>query len=264
MTIQRSRIALLIDAENLSASYVAEVVAACDQRGKVHYRRAYANWRKASLGNWEAIFRKHAIEAIQQFDFTKGKNAADIALTIDAMDILHDQEVDAFCIASNDGDFTPLVMRLRQSGLEVYGCGTSQVSQAFQEACTQFILLGQAAQNIKNPADSGQKAQKTQLQLVPEPPPQTTIPQQPIPGKQLKQDTILMEILRQVVAKNTNVNGWAEFSVICSSLRQQGHDPKQYGYGKWMTLLKVIDILEIKSVPKSQPLVRIVSKKKTA
>jgi hypothetical protein len=261
MTLQRSRIALLIDAENFSAGYVSEVIAACGQRGKVHYRRAYGNWRKPSLGNWEPIFLKHAIEAIQQFDFTKGKNAADIALTIDAMDILHGQEVDAFCIASNDGDFTPLVMRLRQSGLEVYGCGTAQASQAFQEACTQFIPLGQSTKNAKKSANSGKK---TQLQLVPEPSPQTAIPKQPIPGKQLKQDTKLMNHLRQAVVSTANPNGWAEFSPICIYLRQQGLDPKQYGYGKWMTLLKTIDFLEINQVEKSKPLVRIVSKKKTA
>ncbi len=138
---------------------------------------AYGNWRKSSLNNWEPIFCKYAIEAIQQFDFTKGKNAADIALVIDAMDILHRQEVDAFCIASNDGDFTPLVMRLRQSGLDVYGCGTAQASQAFQSACTYFITIGGVAipeESIAEFASSMSKTTKlqtTKLQLVPEPPP---------------------------------------------------------------------------------------------
>jgi NYN domain/OST-HTH/LOTUS domain len=265
MALQRSRIALLIDAENLSANYVAAIIAACGQRGKIQYQRAYGNWCKASLSNWEAIFRKYAIEPIQQFDFTKGKNAADIALAIDAMDILHRQEVDAFCIASNDGDFTPLVMRLRQSGLDVYGCGSAQASQAFQAACTYFITVGEATipqQSIPELAPSTSKT--TKLQLVPEPPPNPQTPKQPIPGKQLKQDTKLINALRQAIATTTMVDGWAGLSPVGIYLRQQGYEPKQYGYGKWITLLGAIDLLEIKRDQKSQTLVRISQKKKMA
>jgi uncharacterized LabA/DUF88 family protein len=269
MALQRSRIALLIDAENLSANYVAELIAVCGQRGKIHYQRAYGNWRNPSLNNWEPIFRKYAIEAIQQFDFTKGKNAADISLVIDAMDILHRQEVDAFCIASNDGDFTPLVMRLRQSGLDVYGCGSAQASQAFQVACTYFITVGGAAipqQSIPELARSTGKTNKltAKLQLVPEPLPTPNNPKQPMLAKQLKQDTKLINTLRQAIATTTTADGWAGLSAIGIYLRQQGYEPKQYGYGKWITLLGAIDLLEIKRDQKSQTWVRISPKQKLA
>ncbi len=270
MAPARSRIALLIDAENLSAHYVPELIAACGQRGKIHHQRAYGNWRKPSLDNWDPIFRKYAIEAIQQFDFTKGKNAADIALVIDAMDILHRQEVDAFCIASNDGDFTPLVMRLRQSGLDVYGCGSAQASQAFQSACTYFITVGGVAIPEKSIAECASsmskttKLQTTKLQLVPEPPPSSNPSKQRIPGQQLKQNTKLMNALRQAITATMTVDGWAGLAPVGSHLRQQGYEPQQYGYAKWSTLLGAIDRLEIKRDQKSQTLVRISPKKKLA
>lgn len=245
----------MIDAENLSVKYVAQLIAACSQRGQLCYRRAYGNWSKPSLSSWETIFRQHAIEAIQQFDFTKGKNATDIALTIDAMDILHRQEVDAFCLASNDSDFTPLVLRLRQSGLVVYGCGYAQASQAFQEACSEFIPL----KSPKATATQPTPATAVPLQLVPELPSQT-----PIPGKQIKQDTKFMNVLRRTIEATTDETGWAMFSVFTQKLRSHGYAPKQFGYAKWLKLLTAIDIIETKRGKKNCLVLRIRPKSQSA
>ncbi len=132
-------IALLIDADNASHAGIDPVLTALAELGTVNIRRAYGNWRKQSLKGWVDILHKYGIEPQQQFDMTKGKNATDMKMTIDAMDLLFRGNIGGFGIMSSDSDFMPLAMRIRQDGLPVYGFGSAKTPEAFKQACSRFI-----------------------------------------------------------------------------------------------------------------------------
>jgi hypothetical protein len=132
-------IALLIDADNASPDHLDPVLTALAELGTVNIRRAYGNWAKPALRTWQAMTLRYAIEPQQQFDLTKGKNATDMNMTIDAMDLLHGGRVDGFGIMSSDSDFMPIASRIRQHGLPVYGFGRATTSEGFRQACTRFI-----------------------------------------------------------------------------------------------------------------------------
>jgi hypothetical protein len=132
-------IALLIDADNASHAGIDPVLTVLAELGQVNIRRAYGNWAKPALSNWNKITHRFGLQPMQQFDLTKGKNATDMAMTIDALDLLYDGKVDGFGIMSSDSDFTPLVTRLRQDGLIVYGFGSAKAPEACRTACTSLI-----------------------------------------------------------------------------------------------------------------------------
>ena len=132
-------IALLIDSDNASPSGIDPVLNVLAELGQVNIRRAYGNWRKTSLKGWVDKMHRYGIEPQQQFDITKGKNATDMKMTIDAMDLLYRERVHGFGIMSSDSDFMPLAMRIRQDGVPVYGFGSSKTPEAFSQACTRFI-----------------------------------------------------------------------------------------------------------------------------
>ncbi|MFZ1741911.1 MAG: NYN domain-containing protein [Pontixanthobacter sp.] len=132
-------IALLIDADNASPSGIDPVLTVLAELGQVNIRRAYGNWRKASLKGWVDKMHRYGIEPSQQFDMTKGKNATDMKMTIDAMDMLYRGRVGGFGIMSSDSDFMPLAMRIRQEGYPVYGFGGEKTPEAFRQACSRFI-----------------------------------------------------------------------------------------------------------------------------
>lgn len=132
-------IALLIDADNASPSGIDPVLTVLAELGQVNIRRAYGNWRKVSLKGWVDKMHRYGIEPSQQFDMTKGKNATDMKMTIDAMDMLYRGRVQGFGIMSSDSDFMPLAMRIRQDGYPVYGFGGAKTPEAFRQACSRFI-----------------------------------------------------------------------------------------------------------------------------
>ena len=134
-------ITLLIDADNSPAKSVQFILSELARHGKVNIRRAYGNWTSTNLKGWEAMLHEHAIQPIQQYDLTKGKNATDIAMTIDAMDMLYTKKVDAFCLVTSDCDFTPLAMRILSEGRSVIGFGERKVPEAFVNACSTFLFL---------------------------------------------------------------------------------------------------------------------------
>ena len=138
-SILSRNIALLIDADNSRADSLDDVLTILGDLGTVNIRRAYGNWSKPGLKGWSAIIDRHAIEPQQQFDITKGKNATDMRMTIDAMDLLFRGRVEGFGIVSSDSDFMPLATRLRQDGLPVYGFGQGKTPEGFKRACTRFI-----------------------------------------------------------------------------------------------------------------------------
>lgn len=149
-------IALLIDADNASHSGIDPVLTVLAELGTVNIRRAYGNWRKPSLKGWADIIHRFGIEPQQQFDITKGKNATDMKMTIDAMDLLARGQIDGFGIMSSDSDFMPLAMRIRQDGIPVYGFGSAKTPEGFRQACSRFIDVG-ALMKSQN-ADNGHKA----------------------------------------------------------------------------------------------------------
>jgi uncharacterized protein (TIGR00288 family) len=141
-TTPARNIALLIDADNASPASLDPVLTVLAELGTVNVRRAYGNWSKPALKAWIEVSMRHGIEPQQQFDITKGKNATDMKMTIDAMDLLFRGRVEGFGIMSSDSDFMPLATRIRQDGLPVYGFGTARTPEGFRQACTRFIDVG--------------------------------------------------------------------------------------------------------------------------
>ncbi len=148
-------IALLIDADNASHNGIDPVLTVLAELGQVNIRRAYGNWAKPALSNWNKISHRYGLQPVQQFDLTKGKNATDIAMTIDAIDLLNNGKVDGFGIMSSDSDFTPLVTRLRQDGLIVYGFGSDKAPEPFKTACTRYIDVDQLIRTASSDERSG-------------------------------------------------------------------------------------------------------------
>ncbi|KQO52692.1 NYN domain-containing protein [Sphingomonas sp. Leaf257] len=147
-------IALLIDADNAQSAAIDPVLTVLAELGTVNVRRAYGNWSKPGLKGWRDVMVKHGIEPQQQFDLTKGKNATDMKMTIDAMDLLFRGRIDGFGIMSSDSDFMPLATRIRQDGFPVYGFGNSRTPEAFKQACSRFIDVGALIGEAPRPASA--------------------------------------------------------------------------------------------------------------
>lgn len=188
------KIALLIDADNVSHAKIAAMLAELSKYGTANIRRAYGNWASASLKGWKDKLHEFAIRPIQQFSYSAGKNATDIALVIDAMELLYTQKLDAFCLASSDADFTPLVMQLRANGHEVYGFGERKTPTPFVNACTAFLYLD-SLENADVPAGqpeaAGEAASKAKA------PRRAAATPAKVAGKSLAQDAKLVTILRR-------------------------------------------------------------------
>lgn len=135
------KMAVLIDADNTQLSRLEEILHEISTYGRIVVKKAYGNWKKDLLKNWESELKRLAIKAEQQFDYVTGKNTTDIAMIIGAMDLLYTEKYDAFILVSSDSDFTPLAIRLRESGLYVIGAGVSKTPESFKNACDDFILI---------------------------------------------------------------------------------------------------------------------------
>jgi uncharacterized protein (TIGR00288 family) len=146
--------ALLIDADNATSRGIDPVLTVLAELGQVNIRRAYGNWAKPALSKWSEITHRYGLQPMQQFDLTKGKNATDMAMTIDAIDLLYRGKVDGFGIMSSDSDFTPLVTRLRQDGLIVFGFGSDKAPKAFKTACTRYIDVDKLIKTTSDDKDA--------------------------------------------------------------------------------------------------------------
>lgn len=155
-------IALLIDADNTTPDGIDPVLTVMAELGQVNIRRAYGNFAKDNLARWDKITNKFGIRPQQQFDVSKGKNATDMAMTIDAIDLLYQGKVDGFGIMTSDSDFTPLVTRLRQDGILVYGFGEQKTPQAFKSVCTRFIDIKQLIANYAADKQGDSKPSKAE------------------------------------------------------------------------------------------------------
>ena len=138
------RFAILIDADNASPRIAPGLFEEVAKFGEATVRRIYGDFSSPRMKSWVEILQKYAINPYQQFAYTSGKNASDIALTIDAMDLLHSGRLDGFCLVSSDSDFTRLASRLREQGLEVYGFGEQKTPESFRQACRKIHLHGQS------------------------------------------------------------------------------------------------------------------------
>jgi uncharacterized protein (TIGR00288 family) len=216
-------IALLIDADNSPSAKIEFVIAELAKYGVVNIRRAYGNWKNDKLKGWADILHEFAIQPVQQFDLVKGKNATDMAMLIDAMDILYTKSVTTFCLVSSDCDFTPLVQRLRADGKRVIGFGGQKAPVPFTKSCSHFLFLDE---------DPKQKAVREQKASNP---------------TQLKSDTQLMNLLRAAVDASIGDDGWANLGTVGSHISNQGpFDPRNYGFAKLSDLYGAIDLFEMK------------------
>ncbi len=223
----RSNIALLIDADNAPAHKIGSILSEIAKYGVANIRRAYGNWTKSELKPWEECLHEYAIHPVQQFDYTKGKNATDAALIIDAMDLLYTRELDAFAIVSSDCDFTPLIMRILTNGLEAYGFGERKTPTPFVRACSTFLYLESIEQSDDLEISQVETADRKT-------------------GKELKQDAKLMNLLRSAIKSTQECDKGAKLSSIGAHIKNQASfDPRNYGYAKLSGLFEAIDLFEV-------------------
>lgn len=220
-----ARLAILIDADNISPSIVDGLVAETAKYGIPTVKRIYGDWTTPSLGGWKDALLRFSITPIQQFGYTVGKNATDSAMIIDAMDLLYSGKLDGFCIVSSDSDFTRLASRIRESGLPVYGFGEKKTPKPFVNACDKFTYV----EILRDPGSEAVAAQ-------------------PNPSTALKGDTALINLLRSAVDNQANDDGWAHLGAVGQyiSSQQPDFDPRNYGYAKLSKLIEATTLFELK------------------
>ncbi len=225
MEHSRETIAMLIDADNSPSDKIDFILAELAKYGVVNIRRAYGNWKSRSLKGWEDKLHDYAIRPIQQFDYTKGKNATDMAMTIDGMDLLYGSKLDAFCIVSSDSDFTPLVMRILSEGLNVYGFGQKSTPAPFVNACSTFLYLESiGAITEKSKTEGGRRKSPHEL----------------------KGDSKLLTLIRNAVDSAQEEDGWSNLAKIGKNIANQASfDPRNYGFKRLSDLIRSIDLFEI-------------------
>jgi len=243
----KARIALLIDADNISHTKIGVMLAELSKYGTANIRRAYGDWGASSLKGWKDKLHEAAIRPIQQFSYSSGKNATDIALVIDAMELLYTQKLDAFCIASSDADFTPLVMQLKANGHEVYGFGERKTPKPFVNACSTFLYLDSlgdtapVAPVAATPAKSA-KARGAAAAAAPA-----------AERKSLAQDAALVTILRGAVEAAVWEDGWATMSAAGSAVKRQASvDPRNYGEKTFSALFRATGLFDIHTTENGQ------------
>lgn len=215
------KLAVLIDADNAPASIATELLTEISRYGTASVRRAYGDWTTPNLKSWKDVLHKLAIQPMQQFSYTVGKNSTDSALIIDAMDVLHSGGLDGFCLVSSDSDFTRLAQRIRESGLKVYGFGEKKTPQPFIAACDKFVFI-EILRTQQTPAAEGEPAHEK-----------------------------LQPMMRAAVDANARDNGWSALSSVGSFLvkNDPSFDPRNYGYQKLSELVRKQSYLEVKEVP---------------
>jgi uncharacterized LabA/DUF88 family protein len=235
----KQNIALLIDADNSPAAKIDFIISELATYGVVNIRRAYGNWTKQALRGWQNVLHEYAIQPIQLFDMVKGKNGTDMALLIDAMDMLYTKDVQGFGLVSSDCDFTPLIMRLRADGKQVIGFGGQNTPEPFISSCTKFLYLDEVGPEQTEP----QKVQKS--------------------VEQLKRNTTLMTTLRAAVGAAADDEGWARLGPVGSHISNQGpFDHRTYGFKKLSDLFAAIDLFEVRQVKSGRQTVVEIRRKK--
>ncbi|MCC5907057.1 MAG: NYN domain-containing protein [Balneolaceae bacterium] len=218
------KLAILIDADNAQPAITENLLAEIAKYGTASVKRIYGDWTLPQLRGWKDILLEYSIQPIQQFGYTKGKNSTDSALIIDAMDLLYTGRFDGFCLVSSDSDFTKLAARIRESGLVVYGFGEKKTPDPFVAACDKFIYTEVLAKEDEEKEERKQK-----------------------PANQLKQDTKLVNLVRNAIDASSDESGWAHLAPVGSYIAKQspGFDPRNYGYRKLGELLNAMKLFEL-------------------
>ncbi|WP_405041620.1 NYN domain-containing protein [Polaromonas sp.] len=246
----KPRVALLIDADNSPASKIDLILNELSTFGETNIRRAYGNWKKSELKGWEEALHEHAIRPMQQFDYSKGKNASDMAMVIDALELLYTDRPDAFGIVSSDADFTPLVMHLRAKGAAVYGFGAQKTPEPFVNACSRFLYLDKLRPIAVSDATGAQGDSRDDGEAV------SATPLRASPA-QLKQDARLVMLLRNAVQAAADDEGWARVGAVGTQIANQASfDHRNYGYATLTKLLVATQLFEIADEGKSTVAVR--------
>ncbi len=233
------RLAVLIDADNAPRTALREIMAECVKYGTPTVRRIYGDWTMNNMDSWKPLLLENAIIPVQQYSYTTGKNSTDSAMIIDAMDILHSDQVDGFVLVSSDSDFTRLALRVREAGLKVYGVGERKTPAPFIAACDKFtyveVIRGQEEPE-KKPA--GAAARHTDRRR--------SVPQD------------IIRLIASAIQDASDEDGWVFMGELGNILpkRRPDFDPRNYGFEKLTTLVKSIDRFEIDARPTSAPSVK--------
>ncbi|HRL98960.1 MAG TPA: NYN domain-containing protein [Acidovorax sp.] len=243
------RIALLIDADNAPATKIQAILDELSKHGTINIRRAYGNWKKTELRAWEERLHEFAIRPMQQFDYSKGKNASDMAMVIDAMELLYTDRPQAFGLVSSDADFTPLVMHLKSKGAIVFGFGQKKAPEPFQRACSTFLFVENLGSDPAPIMESSvAMPEATAAAVLLESVAETEL-LQPVPTPKLRMDTRLVRLLRGAVQTVANEEGWAQLGAVGNHIgNQASFDPRNYGYPRLGALFEATQLFEIRRV----------------
>lgn len=274
---KESRLAVLIDAENVGARYIKPLFEEVTKFGRTTAKRIYGDWTQPHLAPWRNLLHEYAIIPIQQFRLSSGKNCTDCALIIDAMDLLYSGNFDGFCIVSSDSDFTRLASRLRESGLAVYGFGGGKTPEAFVKSCDQFIILELLEpQSEPTPATQGVAAIQTRMKGAAEtsreggveagtqvagkksvsPARKAGAPaiNGAAPAPRLKQDKIPFALVTAAYLATAGEDGWADLAAFGAQIRalSPSFDLRAFGCSKLGGFVESIDRFEIKKIPSAK------------
>ncbi len=257
------RLAVLIDADNTFnvIPIIDELFEEISKFGDTSVRRIYGDWTQTQLSKWKEILPQHAIQPIQQYANTKGKNATDSALIIDAMDLLYTAPLDGFCIVSSDSDFTRLAIRFRESGKLVYGFGEKKTPESLRAACNQFIFVEILSQNKAidsednktEKANTTKKKSKSISNLVSTKPSVSEsislAPVEKISSEELKKDTKLVSLIRSAIDSLSDDEGFAHTGEVKKHIvkNYSAFDSRNYGYPKFSDLIDMIGLFELDS-----------------
>jgi hypothetical protein len=233
--INDTTIALLIDGDNAAPKRLRAILEEVSKQGTITIRRIYGDWTTTGMTGWKDLLNSNAIQPVQQFAYTKGKNSTDSALIIDAMDILHGELVDAFCIVSSDSDYTRLATRIRESGLFVMGVGEKKTPDAFVKACERFIYVENL--DVQEPATAGIGTSAPAKERSSR---STSTTRSAAP--KLSQNSELMRKIRKAFDIAKGEEEEASLSLVGQALRRldPGFDPRSYGHASLSSLVNAL------------------------
>ncbi|KAK4031987.1 NYN domain-containing protein [Parachaetomium inaequale] len=236
----KAKLAVLIDADNAQSSLIGPLLAEVARYGTVCVKRAYGDWTGTSLKGWKEELLKQAIQPIQQFSYTHGKNATDSAMIIEAMDLLYSNRFGGFCLVSSDSDFTRLAVRIRESGLVVYGFGVRRTPQPFVTSCNKFIYVENLVPNEARTPRTGE----------------VVVAQKQDSTTQVSKDTRLAAQLQAAVEAASNDDRWAELGKVRQLLthRHPDFDSRNYGCSKFSDLITATSLFDIHREGKGGPI----------
>lgn len=232
------RLAVLIDADNIPAKHIKEMMEEIAKYGNPTIRRIYGDFTRSYLKNWKPLLLTNAITPIQQYAYTRGKNATDSAMIIDAMDLLYSGKVDGFCLVSSDSDFTRLATRLREASMLVIGLGERKTPEPFIVACDRFIYIEILGSDEEQHEEESTESNKT---------PNSNSTKKPKKAAFAKITPKVVRLLTSTIGDIADEDGWAFLGDVGSLLqkKQPNFDARNYGFQKLTPLMRSIKKIEI-------------------